>query len=780
MKTRMIISFTLILMSASVSYVNAQCIANAGNDTTVCGYSVNLHGTWSHNAGAELSWTSTLPNVYFSDPASEITSATIPNYIQSSFQVTFIFTETIPPAICVSSDTVVVTFLKPPYAEAGPVQSVCGYTTILTADTLGVGLAAGSWNCIIPSITITPVVPGPIPSTVTVDATAAAGLFLNSMLEAWFYWTADNGICTNTDSVRVSFYEIPDAYAGVDDAICGKTYDLVGQFSLDNPTGSWTILSKPYVTSTASFVPSNQPDGAVTASDYGVYHFVWTERNDGNTLCYDRDTLQIHFLYQPVADAGTDQSVCGKYVMLTANQTPGTVGYWHSVLNGWFDASVWPGDTVFISSTENRPNIVAYYSSENVTVTYYWTEFNGYCFDYDSVNVYFGSYPYPPLNPYSSDTMVCGTTLTTLQIQQPNYGTGYWYDTDPLTQFYPDNSSLYPDSVVIEGNAYGMHSFYYVLENGCIVTSNAVQVWFGGTGVVHGTISGLGGNTDFTAAVYESGSPVVKGSGTPDAAGLYSVAAPAGTYFLKVNIDDPAAHTGMATTYYGNTWKWADALTINVPACDTTTANITMYTFPLATGGVCRAYGTVMYDMGGPVEGANVYLLYKPVNTPAILELTDASGYYSLNNIPNGNYKIQVDIPGLPQVTTHHITVNPNDTAFPNVNFIVDTINISKEYGYGVYADSNFVYGIGEQLSDARPLHVYPVPFSNELFIESFSEANMSIEWYSQKGEMISVSVMNCFKGTNSIVVPDDLSKGIYYLKVTTGNTVYIKKLIKE
>ena len=321
--------------------------------------------------------------------------------------------------------------------------------------------------------------------------------------------------------------------------------------------------------------------------------------------------------------------------------------------------------------------------------------------------------------------------------------------------------------------------FYWVENNGYCNMQDSVDIW-PGTGVVQGTISGLGGFTDFTAAVYESGSPISKGSGTPDAAGIYSVVAPTGTYYLKVNVDDPTAHTGMATTYYGNTWKWADALTVNIPGCDTITANITMYTFPLAFGGTCRAYGTVMFDNGGPVENADVYLLYKPVNTPAILEQTNASGYYSLNNIPQGNYKIQVDIPGLPQVTTHHITVNPFDTLFPDVNFIVDTTVISKDYGWGVYADSNLVYGIGEPLSAQKPVKVFPVPFSNEIFIESFTDAPMTIEWYSQNGKLISSSEININEGRNLLDVPTGIGNGIYYLKVESGNTVYIKKLVRE
>ena len=205
-----------------------------------------------------------------------------------------------------------------------------------------------------------------------------------------------------------------------------------------------------------------------------------------------------------------------------------------------------------------------------------------------------------------------------------------------------------------------------------------------------------------------------------------------------------------------------------------------MYTFPYATGGNCRAYGTVMFDNGGPVADADVYLLYKPVNTPAIIEQTDASGYFSLNNIPAGNYKIQVDIPGLPQVTTHHITVNPFDTLFPDVNFIVDTTEIIKDYGWGIYADSNLVYGIGSPLSLQHPFSVYPVPFSYNIYLESYISAPMILEWYSVDGKMIFAYEANINEGRNRLKIPFNDEKGIFYLKVVSGNNVYVKKLIRE
>gem|GEM_PF-5975739 len=591
-----------------------------------------------------------------------------------------------------------------------------------------------------------------------------------------FQWHETSGACDSSDNVVISFIPLPVAEISSDSIqICGNQIQLVSIQSVYGSAGMWSVV--PPVS--ATFSPTNLSDTVtVTAtSGYGTYYFVWTEAT--SMQCYSRDTISVYFAPVPTPDAGPDQRLCQPWVELSATTTPGSTGYWTGLVNMWFDASVWPNDTINCPSCYTNTNVV-YRSPTEGYWDLIWTEFDGQCYGRDTVNILFG-YLFPATTLVDpADTLACGTVFSGLDAQLSPDGIGYWYDTDTLTQFYPNNSTTNPDSVVIANNTFGMHHFYWVLDNGCIDTSDVVEVNFINNGWVYGNVSGIGALSNFTAAIFETGSPIAKGSCSIDMYSTYQINAPSGNYYLKVGVDYPTSTPGFAATYYGNTWKWEDALTVSIPACNNILADITMYTFPLATGGQCRAYGTVMYDNGGPVENANVYLLYKPVNTPAILELTDASGYYSLNNIPNGNYKIQVDIPGLPQVTTHHITVNSNDTLFPDVNFIVDTINISKEYGYGIYADSNFVYGIGEPLSAKHPVHIYPVPFSNELFMESYNDGNITIEWYSQDGRMISSSEANIIEGRNRLDIPYCIDNGIFYLKVVSGNTVYIKKIVKE
>lgn len=474
MKTTKIISITVLLLTTGILNAKAQCLANAGNDTMICGYTVTLQGTWSHNAGAELLWTSTTPGVTFSNPTSEITSATVPAGL---LYEAFVFTETIPPSICVSSDTVIVYFnpippsgftvvspvcagdntvispefsyvnnysyawtitptgipstlngpgpytllwnnpgtatitlvmtdynngcvsaptthtvevIAQPHAEAGINQTLCGNIVTLQADTLGSGMISGQWSCSIPSIVIIPQSPSPLMYSVSADATPAAGLFQYGCLDAWFFWTGTNSAgCTKKDSVRITFNQNPSANAGADDSICGKNYMMQATISIQNPAALWSCAQKPHPTSSYLFNQPSSNVAQVTVSDYGCYHFVWREANSYNLACIDRDTVKICFLSVPQPEAGGHYYVSGQYALLNATPSPGASGYWQAYNSNWYDASVWPADTVPCPSCYTLPSVVYYSPVADTTIDVFWMEFDGLCFGLDTAVVQF-------------------------------------------------------------------------------------------------------------------------------------------------------------------------------------------------------------------------------------------------------------------------------------------------------------------------------------------------------------------------------------------------------
>jgi len=265
--------------------------------------------------------------------------------------------------------------------------------------------------------------------------------------------------------------------AGPDDQVCGLTYTLSGNSGIVGSNVSWTSTLPGVVFSNQNGLITEVTIPSFIGTNISV-QFSLTEEQ-ASIPCIETDTVIITFYEIPHPDAGLDTAICGKYVELNAFPTPGTDGYWQSILNAWYDPAVWPGDTVPCSSCANDANVVVYYPLENQTVTYYWMEFNGQCYGYDSVKIYFGSIQ--PANHLvdPSDSINCGRLTDLLAAEQPSYGNGYWYDEVSLTQFYPNNLHNNPDSTIISASSYGMHYFHWVAVNGsCRDTSDAIPIKF--------------------------------------------------------------------------------------------------------------------------------------------------------------------------------------------------------------------------------------------------------------------------------------------------------------
>ena len=1136
-------------------------VANAGPDATSCGQAAVLSADNTYPGF----WTASFPAIFTPDITDPNASAWINNYTPLTSKVVT-FTWHANNAICNSTDNVNITFFLPPHAEAGNTQSVCGTITQLGADTIGCQLSSYYWSCNTPGVTINPTnVINP-----TVDASSVSNFFTDGSHLVNFYFNATSASgCTSIDIVSIIFYEIPNANAGLDTSICGKTYDLNATWNLINHAGLWSpLIPSP---GSANFVPVNQPLSTVTVSQNGIYHFVWREMNASNTSCSDRDTVIIEFKPVPMPDAGLDFYVCGKFAHICATPTSGvTNGEW----------SVPPG-TAFYDAPIDLPihQVPTYqdsactwirYGSENEMITIRWVEFNGQCYGYDSVNVYFGSIQPAVHLVDPADSVICGTVYNLLNAQSPAYGSGYWMDTVMNTVFSPSPTFLSPSATILSSN-YGYHHFYWITVNGnCRDTSECVQVkfleapivdagghywpglfglsshiktdticglnyhmgafpsagqgiWYtqntssvfdstgtnstplyndslyinctgcysvfntptyyqyiwqennegcvnsdtlrlyfapypsgqftttipqcrhdtsmiiahtwpfpnnvdygvvgfqwmypGGilspvitdpsasdtiyvswptgeqhtvaliersrwgcvSGIVTHTVNepsvfnpsysltnthcenctgeillscangsqpnyytfywidpifsnhtslsqiGLCPNTPYgvdvhgqslspdatpgtvchdTVQIYFTGStPAIQlvnpadsavcgqtftllhaqlpasGSGYwidsssgavfyPDDTDLSpdSVVISPGTYgthyfnwvtvngnckdtssavivnfktnkiiglaqssfvsdfsgfkaelypeinydnivlknsslnsngnfsfwaqpnqslYLKISPSNPSLNPDVASTYYNSSYNWQDATLITTGGnCDTLSVSVPLISYAPATGGSCRIYGLVRYDGSlEPVQNAMVYLRYQPNQDPARFENTNPFGYYSVDSVPNGNYKLFVDIPGLPQITNHHIVVNPNDTVFANVNFIVDTTSISKQYGFGIYADTTGFISVPITLSEGIEISVFPNPFIDKIYILGTikNSETISAEIMDNTGKIIiNSSEKNFSAGKFALPVSTpEMAKGIYFVKVMIGNSTYIKKINK-
>ena len=388
-----------------------------------------------------------------------------------------------------------------PYA--GMNQETCDQSAQLNADTLGFNIISLNWTSSIAGVIITPdTIPNPIVSIASMAPTIYGD---SGQVTVWFYL---NSVCSSgigSDSVSVTFYQVPVADAGGDDStgfssqLPTSSYLLSATYSIpnNNTQGQWSYIpSLCPAGATVSFTDSTDPNTDVTVSLAGDYYLTWTEWNTAHPACNDTDTVMIWFLQCLNIDCGlVDTSVCSNWVELDAINSAG-LGQW-GALDSVAYAS-YPSIDSLNSAYQDSTHVWVYHPTLNDTVTLYWTEYTTFCVYVDSVSIYFAAGV--PAVPLVQDSTNCGLVFTGLDAQTPQYGYGYWIDTVPYTQFYDTAYSPHPDSAVVQ--YYGMHHFYWIVNNGaCIDTSDVVPVLF-----IQNPIANAGGN--FWTGLFGAGSEI--------------------------------------------------------------------------------------------------------------------------------------------------------------------------------------------------------------------------------------------------------------------------------
>jgi gliding motility-associated-like protein len=525
------------------------------NDT-VCGIAYNLmvynvtpssNGTWTAYYDGELM--SPAP-VYQPNSNTPNATALIGNYDGLYKEVEFVWTETMQSQgqTCEGEVSISVVFAKQPVASVGAndAAEICGNCISLNADTTGSGWASGRWvakDIIAWFEDDNPYIPD---ASVCIDPLGTFGD--TAHVEVEFLWIMTNYGCNAVDTMNVTFYKRPVANAGLDDAICGRDYNLgavynIPQSSGYNPGGGWSVHSKPVSQASANIVPLNQDSVAVTVSHYGQWVFQFRENNTFLTGCYSTDTVRIEFVEIPVVDAGEDKHVCGQCTQLeaTSSDFSGT----------WLD-----NGAMFENNEFNNPNA-------NVCVNSYgsrdfiWMESNQAqttfltCTSLDTVEITFWRVPQAVILTDEADSTTCGLTFQNLRAQQPGTGiTGFWWNETDSDADYGDPNSHNTNVTV---SNYGYHDFYWVCTNGptfqpdfCIDTAGPLRIHF-----IEIPTANAGGDTLFCGYTgYLNAIPTI---GT----GVWST--PSSELVFIENINDPNSflssqvlNTGNATYPYFN------------------------------------------------------------------------------------------------------------------------------------------------------------------------------------------------------------------------------------
>ena len=396
-------------------------VANAGPDETVCGLAYTMQAIPSIGSGEWIAPAGVVVDDV-NDPTTAIDASTEGVY-------DMIWTEDVGNG-CTSQDTCTITFYAIPQPDAGADDEICGLEYDLAgSNDVGDPIWSNSTSAIFN------------PDEFTVLATATAPDY--GVHE--FVLTSDNNGCSSDDTVAIAFIETPVSNAGTDTSTCGLVFDLqalpsVGNASWSGPPGY-------------NFSPdATDPTAQVDAPGYGSATFTWSEDNQG---CTDFAEVTIEFIEQPVADAGTDQTVCGLDASLLANPSVGN-GLWYTNSS----ASISPSsDQPAIDVTATNPGIVEFW----------WVENNGSgCVDSASVNVEFLEIPVADPGP---DDGVCGLEYELQAV--PSVGTGSWSVPSGLAM-----SDVTDPNATITASSPGTFTLYWVEELGPCTDSAAVQIEF--------------------------------------------------------------------------------------------------------------------------------------------------------------------------------------------------------------------------------------------------------------------------------------------------------------
>lgn len=307
-------------------------VVTAGPDQTVCANNAavtlagSINGTtttgiWSSSGDGTFSPTNTDLNAVYIPGVSDTTAGSVTLTLSSTF------------ACAVIADAMVITITPAPVVDAGPDVFVCANApdasitaSVSVATTTGIWSTTGT-GTISPSNTSMSIVYSP---SATDISTGSVVLVMTS---------TGNGSCNAvSDTMVVIITPPPAAFAGNDTSMCANsTLQLAGIITGGIGTGAWTSSG------TGVFSPSGNdlnavytPSSADTLS--GSVTLTLTSTNNGGCIAASDDIL-VTITDAPVANAGTDQTVCANNANVSLNGTISIAsgGTWTTNGTGTFD-----------------------------------------------------------------------------------------------------------------------------------------------------------------------------------------------------------------------------------------------------------------------------------------------------------------------------------------------------------------------------------------------------------------------------------------------------------
>ncbi len=256
-----------------------------------------------------------------------------------------------------------------------------------------------------------------------------------------------------------------------------------------------------------------------------------------------------------------------------------------------------------------------------------------------------------------------------------------------------------------------------------------------------------------------------------------------GNYTL-VAVPDRDQYPDGIPTYYGDLERWAGAPFNDLyPKFNSNIVNIQLIEVPRLTpgdgsGGISGniIYADEVEDVrkstnSRPAKKASVVLLEKTKKSTQAGEVvayaeTDEYGVFSFSNVPDGDYILHVEVPGLDMLEIHEVTI-VGDQIVSGMDYTV-----SED---GIYIG----WPVGTSLPENETLQIYPNPGSGLIQMDLPAAGTYRIQVYATDGRRVLEEKFESAGGARNIRITGE-DQGIYLIRVQGPGIDETVKYVKQ
>ncbi len=249
-------------------------------------------------------------------------------------------------------------------------------------------------------------------------------------------------------------------------------------------------------------------------------------------------------------------------------------------------------------------------------------------------------------------------------------------------------------------------------------------------------------------------------------------------------VADPTQYPDALPTYFGDQTEWENASFHNIyPKFNSDINNIRLVEIePMSSAdGSGQMSGTILYadeersmkkgTSARPAAKSSVILLKKSKKSTMAGEVvayteTDESGMFAFQNVPDGDYLLHVEVPGLEMLETHEVTI------------VGDQIVTGLDYTIsdnGVFIG----WGVGISFLENETLKIYPNPGPGLILMDLPAAGEYAVNIYSTDGRLVLNLAIDSAGGASSLNISAE-PDGIYLISVEGPETSTSIKYIKR